>query len=202
MRAADGHDETAADAAPSTAAGPCSATDAGRGAFRWTAHPAREHPGRAALGLLLVAATSAAVGAVGQHTAWAVFAALVLVVALGRFYFPSRFELDDDGVVARYPLGRRRARWRDLRRFDHDDEAGVLGRRARASRYERGAIPLDFGSDSARVIAEIEARVDAARAASGPASSSASDAAPAARRSPDASSGHASDGTVPAGALP
>ena len=122
----------------------------------WTAHPAREHPGRAVAGLALVAALAAATAAVGGHTAWGIVAAVVLVCSLSRFFFPSRFELDAEGIVARYPLSVRRARWDELRRFDHDGEAGVLRRRARPSRFERGAIPLDFGPEPAPAIEAIE----------------------------------------------
>ena len=68
--------------------------------FTWCAHPARERTGPAVLGLAIVAAVAAAVWVAAASFAWAVFSAVVLVFALNRFFFRSRFEIDADGNVA------------------------------------------------------------------------------------------------------
>ena len=130
--------------------------------FSWSAHPARERPRQAILSALAITALAVAAGRLGQHPGWSLLAALVLVAALNRFFFPSRFTIDANGITARYPLGRRRLEWHRLRRFLHDARGGYLSTRATASRLDayRGTHLL-FGSSRARVVELIQARIAA-----------------------------------------
>lgn len=112
--------------------------------FVWRAHPAREKPVRAAIGLGVVAAFGALVGV------WCVMDGLpasiaavigaaasgVLILALHRFFFPSRFEIDSDGITARYFLKTQHLEWRHIRRFLHDQFGGYLSTRAQRSRLD------------------------------------------------------------------
>jgi hypothetical protein len=85
-----------------------------------------------------------------------VIALLVLIAALNRFYFPSTFQLDKEGITARYPLRRKRERWDRLRRFVHDEYGGYLSSRAQPSRLDayRG-IHLLFGQQREAAIKHI-----------------------------------------------
>jgi hypothetical protein len=124
--------------------------------FSWSAHPARERRAHAAGSLFAIAALAVAAWQFGQHPGWALIAVLVLILALNRFFFPSRFIVDGEGITAHYPMRRRRCRWQDLRRFVHDDRGGYLSTRALPSRLDafRGLHVL-FGAERARVVAEI-----------------------------------------------
>jgi hypothetical protein len=108
--------------------------------FSWRAHPARERGGRTVLAVLIVAAASVAVALAAGVPAWMVPAALgaaaVLILATNRFFFPSRFTIDEEGITARYPLRTMHRKWTELRRFVHDRDGGYLSRRARASRLD------------------------------------------------------------------
>ena len=129
-------------------------------AFTWRAHPARERVGRAALGGAIVLALAAACGLLMQDAWWAVLASAVLVLALNRFYFPSRFLIDDEGILARYPLRRLRRSWPEIRRFLHDENGGYLSPRVKATRWDGfGGMHVLFGTERESVIERITAHL-------------------------------------------
>jgi hypothetical protein len=134
--------------------------DAPQPEFAWRAHPAREHVGRAALGSTVIVALAAFTALFMQSLAWGVFAAAILILALNRFFLPSRFAIDAEGITARYPLRRRRLRWSELRRFACDDHGGYLSTRARRSWLDayRGLHVL-FGEHRDAVSARIRAHL-------------------------------------------
>ncbi len=101
--------------------------------FSWCAHPARERLGRAALGGLLILSLSILSGLMMQSLLWGVFAALLLVAVLNRFFFPSRFVIDAEGISAAYLLKKQSMCWSELRRFAMDRHGGYLSTRARRS---------------------------------------------------------------------
>jgi len=81
-----------------------------------------------------------------EHFGWAVLAVVVLVVGANRFFFPTRYELDDEGITARFPLKTSRYRWAELRRFVYDRSGGFLSPRAKRSFLdEYRGISLLFG---------------------------------------------------------
>jgi hypothetical protein len=134
----------------------------------WRAHPAREHAGRALAGAALIAAVAAAVlatvlldgGGLGGALAWSGGAAALLVLSTHRFYLPSRYAIDDEGITAISWLGRRHLRWADLRRFTCDANGGYLSTRARPSRLDafKGMHVL-FGDQRDEVVAAIRAHL-------------------------------------------
>ena len=128
--------------------------------FSWCAHPARERTGPAVVGLVIVAALAAAVWVAFGHVTWAVFSVVILVAALNRFYFRSRFDIDADGITARFPLRTKRFRWADARRFVVDDNGGFLSARVKRSRLDPWqGLHVLFGSQREAVIARIRAHV-------------------------------------------
>jgi hypothetical protein len=134
-------------------------TDNAQSVFAWQAHPARERRAGASAALIVIAGLTAA-AYLSFGVAWAVLTVVVLVLALNRFFFPSRFEIDDQGITARYPLRRQRFQWRNLRRFVHDEHGGYLSTRARRSRFDAySGMHLLFGTKPETVIQQIQSRV-------------------------------------------
>ncbi len=129
---------------------------AGGSSFSWVAHPAREQPGRLIVAVIWIAATMLVVFATTNSVFWAALTIVVLVFALNRFFVPSAFELDEEGITARYPLRTRRYEWREIRRFAHDSDGGYLSTRAVPSRLDahRG-MHLLFGTCRTEAINEI-----------------------------------------------
>ncbi len=112
------------------------------------------------LGLAIVAGIAAAVWVAAGSVAWAVFSTAVLVAALNRFYFRSRFKIDADGITARFPLRKQRVRWADTRRFVVDGNGGFLSSRVKRSRLDAWqGLHVLFGRQRKTVIARIRAHV-------------------------------------------
>jgi hypothetical protein len=129
--------------------------------FTWTAHPAAERPGMALVACAVIALLAAAAWwSFGWM--WAVVSALVLVLSLNRFFFASRFVVDDDSITARYLFRSQRLLWKEVRRFVSDARGGYLSTRAVASRLDayRG-LHVIFGADRATVVELIKNRIRA-----------------------------------------
>ena len=58
---------------------------------------------------------------------------MVFGASINRFFLPSTFKIDEDGITASYPLRSMRLKWKDLRRFLVGEQGGLLSRRARSS---------------------------------------------------------------------
>jgi hypothetical protein len=137
--------------------------------FTWHAHPARERTSRAVAGAGVIVLLAAVVfvlmdadpnASTAAAIAWSILSAVVLVLALNRFFFRSRFTIDAEGITARYPLRKQRFQWADLRRFVHDEYGGFLSTRAARSWLDayRG-MHLLFGEHRRTVIERIRAHL-------------------------------------------
>jgi hypothetical protein len=85
---------------------------------------------------------------------------------LTRFYFPSRFAIDEHGVTARYPLSRRTIPWTRLRRFICSEHGGLLCTRARRSILDSWTgVHLLFGEHRDDIRARITAHLPEHRVA-------------------------------------
>lgn len=132
----------------------------------WRAHPLRQRPGAGLLAVGVIAMLGLATGVFAGHPAWGPVAAVVLVLTLNRFFFPSRFSIDAEGITAAYPMRKQRLSWRRVRRLVCDQYGGYLGTRAVPSRMDawRG-MHLIFGDDRDATIAEIRSRLQSEDAA-------------------------------------
>ncbi len=93
----------------------------------------------------------------GGRVAAALGGMLVLVLALNRFFFVSRFSIDGEGITARYPLKRMSLQWKNLRRFAHDARGGYLSTRAVRSRMDAySGMHVMFGDCRETVISLIQ----------------------------------------------
>jgi hypothetical protein len=128
--------------------------------FTWQAHPADERRGAAVLGSLIIVAAAAAILFSFESYAWSAAAVVVLIAALNRFYFRSRFRIDPEGITARYPFRSQRCRWAEVRRFMVDEHGGYLSTRARRSWLDayRG-VHILFGHERPEVIKRIRAHL-------------------------------------------
>jgi len=123
----------------------------------WRAYPARQRPAAAVLAGLAVAAVALACAATGGLF-WGILAIVVLLLSLYRFFFPSRFVIDSEGVTATYLLGTQRFAWSEIRRFCCDRHGLYLSTRSRRSRLDayRGLYLL-FGARREEVLSRVRA---------------------------------------------
>ena len=113
----------------------------------WTAWPAAERPGRTA-GLILVdLALAMLAAAIGGDAWWGVTAMLLLFASQNRWFLPTLFRVDDQGVRAGYPLRRQALRWTDVRQVVLDPRGGWMSDRPAGGRRGRG-LDLYWGRDA------------------------------------------------------
>lgn len=123
--------------------------------WTWRAHPARSRPLAALHGALAIGGIAVLCATLGG-VFWGGLAVVLLVVSLRRFYFPSRFTIDRQGITASDLLGTRRLAWSEVRRFCQDRHGAYLSTRSCPSRWDayRGVHVL-FGSRRVEVLAAI-----------------------------------------------
>ena len=115
----------------------------------WRVHPAQERPGTGLIAALVILLAAWLCAELMEQPGWGIFAAGVLAVGCNRFFFPTWYELDAEGITARFPLKTSRYRWPELRRFVYDETGGFLSPRAKRSFLDeyRGVSVL-FGTRS------------------------------------------------------
>ena len=88
---------------------------------------------------------------------WGLLAIAVPVLALRRFFLPSEFLIDAEGVTASTLWTRRQYRWDEIRRFLCDAQGGFLSTRSNSSTLDlfRG-IHLVFGENREAVVCRIQ----------------------------------------------
>lgn len=124
--------------------------------LQWTAHPARQRPLAACGAVAVIIAFSMAVYGVGRESLWSIGAAIVMCLALSRFFFPTRYLIDGDGVTAWTALTTRRIAWRDVRRIDVGGHAAWISpSRRRNWREARRGVHVLYGNAKADVRARL-----------------------------------------------
>lgn len=130
--------------------------------YSWQVHPARERGGTALLTAGFIALVAWLVIELMEQPAWGVFAVIVLGAGCNRFFLPTKYQLDEEGISARYPLRTVRYEWTELRRFLYDSTGGFLSPRVRRSLLdEYRGISLLFPEDAPNIIQEIRSRLPA-----------------------------------------
>lgn len=128
----------------------------------WTAHPAKHRPRDVAL-VASVALIFCGVVLSSLHSLWlTALAALVLVLALAPFLFPTRYQLTDEGVFERR-LGRWRGRkWDELRRVQVGPGAALVSPFAAPHRLDRyrGMLLYFDGGDRDSIVDILRGKVD------------------------------------------
>jgi len=134
----------------------------------WTVHPVMERSRiKQTIGAIVLIVLFCAIVYFSTPSGWGwtIFSAVILVLALNRFFFRSRFVIDEEGITARHPLRRRRFLWKNIRRFQVDRYGGYLSTRSGVSRLDayRG-MHLLFNVDRDEIIEMIRERIDGADA--------------------------------------
>lgn len=104
--------------------------------FTWTVHPVRERIWAAMGATLVILVVIFVIYVSFQNVFWSLFGAGAMLLSLNRFYFPSHFVMDDEGIGARYLFSNQRFRWRNVRRFMSDEYGGYLSARKEPSRLD------------------------------------------------------------------
>lgn len=125
--------------------------------------------GRTAVALIVIAGVAVLVFVMVGHPKWSLPAAMgsaaLLILALNRFFFPSSFSIDEEGITARYLIKTEHRKWSELRRFLHDRNGAFLSTRASRSRLDAFfGVHVLFGERGAEVIEQIRSHWREARA--------------------------------------
>lgn len=135
--------------------------ETGEKTLTWQVHPARERPVAAVLVVLVVASLAWLCAELMQHWSWGLLGAAVLLAALNRFFLPTAYRVDADGVTAHLPGRSRHLRWDEIRRFEYDERGGLLSRRRSRSVLDTArSLPLLFNGNCETIAARIGARLD------------------------------------------
>jgi hypothetical protein len=159
---------------------------------RWITHPARRQPDKVALvsSVVLISAWTVLVTLGSPYLA--LLAAIILVLAVTPFLFPTRHRLGDDGVEVTRLGNRRYRRWPELRRAQIGRDGALLSPFARRSWLDRyRGVVLSFdglaADERAQIVDELRRRVPGAAAPPATAATTATPAAtPAATPEPPA----------------
>ncbi len=94
-------------------------------ALEWMVHPVKRKPWISAAVSLFVVAVVAAVRMATDSQAFAVLAAIVMVASLAKFYFPTRYRLDDHKITVKTTTQTLTKEW-SLYRSCYPDKNGIL----------------------------------------------------------------------------
>ncbi len=127
----------------------------------WTAHPARRRPRDLALVAAVLFLTTGAVLVSFESLFMTGLAALILVLSVASFLFPTHYRLSEEGIEERRLGVRRARRWADLRRLEIGPGAALVSPFARKSLLDRtrGFLLLFDGADRQAVVDELQRRI-------------------------------------------
>ena len=126
----------------------------------WRSHPVVDDYPRSALLALLLAALCVAIGASFGGVGYGALAAAVLAGSLARYFLPTRYELNESGVVVRFLGQARRIPWAAVRRATVHRVGVFLSPFERPSRLDsfRGTL-LRFAGNADEVVAFVNERL-------------------------------------------
>jgi len=130
--------------------------------LRWRSHPVVDDYPRSVLLVALVVLAGVGTGISFGGVGYAVLAAAVLVGSLGRYFAPTRYELDAEGVWVRFLGHVRRVSWGDIRRVSVHREGVFLSPFERPTRLDafRGTF-LRFAGNRGEVVSFVETQMAA-----------------------------------------
>ena len=139
------------------------------GVHTWVAWPAAQRKGRT-VGLLLVILVLAILAAVvGGDWLWGLTGAVLLFLAMNRWFLPTSFRIETEAIHVGYPLMRKTMLWKDVRRVFVDARGGWISRKVHASRFDhRSGMDLYWGSDPDSAIAAVVEALQQAEASGVP----------------------------------
>ena len=106
-------------------------------ALRWESHPLRrERPAKSILLVALIVASSAAAAFGFEHWFYGVFSLGALTASLSRYFFPTHYVLDGEGVSSEHLGFKQRRSWAEFRRVDEHRDGIFLRPSLRPSRLD------------------------------------------------------------------
>ncbi len=121
--------------------------------LEWKIRPAASRPGKTMIAILVILVFSILISFAFANIGWGLFSALVLLLALNRYFFYSRFVLSPQNAQARYPLTVKTLNWKDVLHYYSDETSGYLATTAKISRFrQQQGIQLYFKSEYAAAI--------------------------------------------------
>lgn len=130
--------------------------------YSWSVHPVRERRRAAAGAIAIIAGISLLAYLMMGSLLWPALSTLILVLSLNRFFWPSHFEINREGITAHYPFGVQRRKWSQVKRFAHDDVGGILSPFARSSRLDSWrALHVYFGAHRDEVVGRLRRCLEA-----------------------------------------
>lgn len=136
-------------------------------ALQWRSWPIVDDFPRSLVLLAALAGSAAAVGVAFGGLGYALLAAALLSISLGRYLLPTAFELDQSGAAARFAGQRRRMAWGEAKRVSVQRRGVYLSPFERPSRLEsfRGLF-LRFAGNANEVVRFVERQTAMASEAS------------------------------------
>ncbi len=105
--------------------------------LRWAIHPLRrERPAKSVLLVALIIASSAAAAFGFEHWLYGAFSLGALTASLSRYFFPTRYVLDSEGINSEHLGFKQRRSWAEFRRVDEHWDGIFLRPSARPSRLD------------------------------------------------------------------
>ena len=121
--------------------------------FQWAAFPAKKRVKLSIIGGMIILAL--AISIYYSFNSWilTLLTIFVLVLRLNRFYFPSSFSIDKEGITANYFLRSHKMNWNEIKRIVTDEFGAYLSKSSNPSRWDafRGMHIL-FGNDRNKVM--------------------------------------------------
>ncbi len=106
-------------------------------ALRWESHPLRrEKPAKSMLLVALIVASAAAAAFGFEHWFYGVFSLGALTVSLSRYFFPTRYALNGEGVRSEHLGLKQRRSWAEFRRVEEHRDGIFLRPSVRPSRLD------------------------------------------------------------------
>lgn len=103
--------------------------------YSWTSFPAKDNIMKSIFAILVIAAISTVIYIVYHSSGWAIFAALVLVLSLRRFFFTNYFSIGTDGVSVAYLFGKKFLPWDRIKTFKSGETGAYLSPMRSVSRW-------------------------------------------------------------------
>jgi hypothetical protein len=91
----------------------------------WTVHPVRRRPFVSVLVTLLIIGITAAVFYTTNSRIFGVLALVIMLLSLAKFYFPTRYSFDPQGITIGTTTQSLRKKWSQYRSY-YPDKNGVL----------------------------------------------------------------------------
>lgn len=147
---------------------PSSPAEAEGPVLEWTSHPAKRRPWVTVLVLFFILVVSLLVFLATESKWFTFFALLVLFASLAKYFFPTRYRMDNKGITIKTTTQTLHKTWSQYRSYYADKNGILLSPFPEPSRLEnfRGLFVL-FGGNRDEVTAFVQARMGRRDAAAG-----------------------------------